>query len=563
MNQFQALGLGDSTMRAISDLGFIEPTPIQEQAIPLLVDGLLDFVGLAQTGTGKTAAFGLPLVELINPMSSDTQAIILAPTRELCNQIHRDLESYSKYENLNIVAVYGGADARNQMRQIKKGAQIICATPGRLIDFIKRGVVDLNSVERVILDEADEMLNMGFYDDIQYILANTPNRESAWLFSATMPAAIRKLSKKFMNDPIEVSISAINSTNENIEHKYYLTSASKRIVTLKRILDFHPDMFGIVFTRTKKDAKMIADRLLQEGYKSDALHGDLSQDQRDIVMNRFRERSLQILVATDVAARGIDVSDITHVINFELPDDYEVYTHRSGRTGRAGKNGQSVSIIQSRDLSKIRRIEKMCKSKFERGEIPTGEDILQNKLKHAAQKILDQDTTAVDGFDLGVLHEQLSALDKEELISRIAALQISDDILRYQNAQDLNSDGFGDEKRSGERTSIFINVGTKDGFNEGRFRQWIEDSTDISKDLIYRVHLKDIIAFFDIESSVADQIIKTLHGQKYNNRKLRLDKSDKQPTHKKRHKAGGKRPTYKPSYKGQKAFKPKRKKAKY
>src|SRR5882724_236254 len=365
MVTFEGLGLEEKLLNAISALGFTEPTPIQEKAIPVLLSGTKDLVGLAQTGTGKTAAFGLPLLQLINAQLKFPQALVVCPTRELCLQIVSELELFKKFmPGMHVVAVYGGASIGMQIRDLKRGVQIVVATPGRLIDLIERKAINLEEIRYVVLDEADEMLNMGFQDDIEFILQNTPKRESTWLFSATMPVEIRRVSRKYMKDPFEITIGKMNAANKNIDHQYFVTAAHHRYDTLKRIIDFNPGLYGIIFTRTKADAQNIAERLTREGYDIDALHGDLTQQQRDKVMGEFREKTIQLLIATDVAARGIDVVGITHVINYELPDDVEVYTHRSGRTGRAGNTGVCLSIINGREIGKIRQIERMVQVPF-------------------------------------------------------------------------------------------------------------------------------------------------------------------------------------------------------
>jgi ATP-dependent RNA helicase DeaD len=357
MNLFEGLGLNEHLVHAIADLGFETPTPIQEKAIPILLSGTTDFVGLAQTGTGKTAAFGMPLLQLIDASKKYPQALIVCPTRELCLQICNDLQDFKKYLRGAVAEpVYGGASIVMQIRALKKGVHIVVATPGRLIDMIERKAIDLEKVKYVVLDEADEMLNMGFRDDIDFVLKNTVNRESTWMFSATMPAEVKAISKNFMKNPQEVTVGKKNTANVNIDHQYFITPAHSRYETLKRLVDFNPGMYGIIFTRTKADAQEVTERLVKEGYDIEALHGDLTQQQRDKVMLRFRQKSIQMLIATDVAARGIDVEGITHVINYELPDDMEVYTHRSGRTARAGKSGICISICHSRETYKIRQI---------------------------------------------------------------------------------------------------------------------------------------------------------------------------------------------------------------
>ena len=394
---FEGLGIDKRLIQATDELGFVNPTPIQEKAIPVLLSGTTDFVGLAQTGTGKTAAFGLPLLQLIIPENKFPQALIVCPTRELCMQIVKEIELFKKHiRTLHVVAVYGGTSISMQIRDLKKGVQIVVATPGRLIDLIERKAIDLDQIKYVVLDEADEMLNMGFRDDIEFILKNTPKRESTWLFSATMPPEVKQVSKRYMTNPVEVTVGKVNTGNKNIDHQYYVTSAQYRYETLKRIIDFNPGMYGIIFTRTKLDAQQVAEKLTREGYDIDALHGDLSQGQRDSVMGHFRERSLQLLIATDVAARGIDVKDITHVINFELPDDMEVYTHRSGRTGRAGSQGICISIVHARESFKLRQIEKLIQQPFHKLDIPSGKDVCRKQFFYFMEKLLQTDVSHGD-----------------------------------------------------------------------------------------------------------------------------------------------------------------------
>src|SRR6476646_10212453 len=367
MTTFDELGLDAKLVKATDALGFTQPTPIQEQAIPVLLSGTKDLVGLAQTGTGKTAAFSLPLLQLIDEAKKYPQALVVCPTRELCMQIVNEIEMFKKHiRGVHVVAVYGGTSIGMQIRDLKRGVQIVVATPGRLIDLIERKAINLDQIEYVVLDEADEMLNMGFQDDIEFILQNTPRRESTWLFSATMPPEIRKVSRRYMKEPYEITIGKANTGNKNIDHQYFVTSAQHRYETLKRLIDFNPGIYGLIFTRTKLDAQEIASKLTREGYDIDALHGDLTQQQRDKVMGQFRDKSLQLLIATDVAARGIDVQGITHVINYELPDDTEVYTHRSGRTGRAGNTGICMSIVHTRELYKLRQIQTMVQAPFHR-----------------------------------------------------------------------------------------------------------------------------------------------------------------------------------------------------
>src|SRR5690349_10626538 len=440
MMTFEGLGIDARLVQATSELGFVNPTPIQEKAIPVLLSGTTDFVGLAQTGTGKTAAFGIPLLQLIDSKDKYPQALVVCPTRELCMQIVKEIDLFKKHlPGMFAVAVYGGTSISVQIRDLKRGVQIVVATPGRLIDLIERKAINLDQIEYVILDEADEMLNMGFQDDIEFILQNTPKRESTWLFSATMPPEIRKVSKRYMTEPFEITIGKANTGNKNIDHQYYVTAAHQRYETLKRLIDFNPGIYGIIFTRTKADAQEIAEKLTREGYDIDALHGDLTQAQRDKVMGQFRDKSLQLLIATDVAARGIDVKDITHVINYELPDDVEIYTHRSGRTGRAGAVGISMSIVHTRELYKLKQIEKMVQAPFHKLEIPSGKDVCRKQFFFFMDKLLQADISHGDYETyVPMLEEKFESMSKEEVLKRVAALEFDRFLKYYENAEDLN-----------------------------------------------------------------------------------------------------------------------------
>ncbi|HKG68058.1 MAG TPA: DEAD/DEAH box helicase, partial [Segetibacter sp.] len=463
MMTFEGLGIDARLIQATNELGFVNPTPIQEKAIPVLLNGTKDFVGLAQTGTGKTAAFGLPLLQLTNAENRFPQALIVCPTRELCMQIVKEIELFKKHiKGVHVVAVYGGASISLQIRDLKRGVQIVVATPGRLIDLIERKAIDLEQIQYVVLDEADEMLNMGFRDDIEFILKNTPKRESTWLFSATMPSEVKQVSKRYMKSPVEVTVGQVNTGNENIDHQYYVTSAHNRYETLKRIIDFNPGIYGIVFTRTKLDAQDIAEKLTREGYDIDALHGDLTQGQRDKVMGQFRDKTLQLLIATDVAARGIDVKEISHIINYELPDDIEVYTHRSGRTGRAGSQGISVSIVHTREIFKLRQIEKMIKQPFHRLDIPGGKDVCRKQFFYFMDKLLQTDISHGDYETyVPMLEEKFADVTKEEVLKRVAAMEFDRFLKYYENAEDLNireskgrerayEKNVGDQKWSGD-----------------------------------------------------------------------------------------------------------------
>ena len=425
MTPFEALGLDQPLLDAISDLGFEKPSEVQEKAIPILLAEERDLVALAQTGTGKTAAFGFPLIQKIHLESRTTQGLILSPTRELCLQITNEIQLYSKYmKGLNTVAIYGGASITEQAKKIKRGAQIVVATPGRMKDMIGRGMVDISKIDYCVLDEADEMLNMGFYEDIKDILSNTPTEKSTWLFSATMPKEVAQIAKKFMHKPQEITVGEKNVGAVTVQHEHYVVGGRDRYPALKRLADANPGIFSVVFCRTKRDTQRIAEKLIEDGYNAGALHGDLSQNQRDLVMNAFRKKQIQMLVATDVASRGIDVDDITHVINYQLPDEIEVYTHRSGRTGRAGKSGISMVIVTRSELRKIKAIEKKIKQDFIEKKIPTGIEICEIQLYHLARNIKDtQVNPEIEGY-LPAISDVLQGVDREELIKKIVSVEI-------------------------------------------------------------------------------------------------------------------------------------------
>ncbi len=557
MTTFEALGLKTEILQAITDLGFTSPTPIQEQAIPVLLSGTTDFVGLAQTGTGKTAAFGLPLLQLINSADRFPQALIVCPTRELCLQITNDLLDYKKHlKGVQTEAVYGGASITMQIRNLRQGVQIVVATPGRLIDLIERKAIDLQKVKYVVLDEADEMLNMGFRDDIDFVLKNTINRESIWLFSATMPPEVRAISKNFMTSPKEITVGKKNSGNVNIDHQFYITAAHHRYETLKRLIDFNPGMYGIIFTRTKADAQEISERLSKNGYDIEALHGDLTQQQRDKVMGRFRSKALQLLIATDVAARGIDVDGITHVINYELPDDIEVYTHRSGRTARAGKSGICISIIHTRETFKIRQLEKMVNATFHKVDIPSGKEVCRRQFFHFMDKLIQTDISHGDYETyLPDLMQKFENVSKEEVLQRVAALEFDHFLKYYENADDLNtklnergrSQEFSKEainstgsrsertfsRRDNGYTRLFINLGIKDGFYKASFLQFILDESNLKKEVLGKIDMRDMNSWVEVDKANAAKMIKAIDGKRYNNRTVRMNEADggfKKPT---------------------------------
>jgi ATP-dependent RNA helicase DeaD len=578
MTTFEGLGLDPRLVQATDALGFKQPTPIQEQAIPVLLSGTKDLVGLAQTGTGKTAAFGLPLLQLVDAAEKYPQALVVCPTRELCIQIVNEVELFKKFiPGMHVVAVYGGASIGMQIRDIKRGVQIVVATPGRLIDLIERKAINLGQIKYVVLDEADEMLNMGFQDDIEFILQNTPQREATWLFSATMPPEIRRVSKKYMQTPKEITVGKLNTANKDIDHQYYVTAAHHRYETLKRLIDFNPGIYGLIFTRTKADAQDIAEKLTREGYDIDALHGDLNQQQRDKVMGEFRDKTLQLLIATDVAARGIDVKDITHVINYELPDDVEVYTHRSGRTGRAGSTGIALSIVHSREIGKLKQIERMVQVPFHKMEVPSGKDVCRKQFFTFMEKLLQADISHGDYESyVPMLAEKFADVSKEEVLKRVAAMEFDRFLKYYENAEDLNarerareyvgrdsrggerrefgrksdggsrtgaqgrgapvvrqegrqwSDGAADERSreyngNGDYAKLFVNLGTKDGFYKASFLQFILDMSDLRKEVLGRIDMKEMNSWIEIDRRAAPQMIKAIDGKNFKGRRIRMN----------------------------------------
>ena len=524
---FEVLGLSKPVLRAIAELGFESPTPIQEQAIPVMLGGNQDVVALAQTGTGKTAAFGLPLIDLLDFNQRHTQALILAPTRELCMQITRDLQSFSKHTGgAHVVAIYGGASIEGQIREMRKGPQIVAATPGRLVDMIERGVVDLTRIDFVVLDEADEMLTMGFKDDLDLILSQTPEEKNTWLFSATMPNEVQRIAKNYMSNPFEVTVGQRNSGNENIEHLYYVVHAKDRYLALKRIADYNPDIFAIVFCRTKAETQQVADALIKDGYNADALHGDLSQAQRDFVMKRYRSRSLQMLVATDVAARGIDVNDVTHVINYNLPDEIESYTHRSGRTARAGKSGVSIAIIHSKELHKIREIEKIIKRKFAQTQIPTGFDVCEQQLMALVKRIhnVEVDEKTVERY-LPQVFEELQELSREDIIKRFVSIEFNRFAEYYRNAPDLNHNAQRDDRRAVAPgvVKLYMNIGGIDGFDFNTIKEFIAENAEINTADITWTDLKNTFSLIEVKNEVVEKIMETIHGAQYRGRTVRVE----------------------------------------
>ena len=518
-------------LKAVTEMGFESPTPIQEQTIAQLKDKSSDIVALAQTGTGKTAAFGLPLLSKLDLTSRFTQALILAPTRELCMQISKDLINYSKYMGgLKVTAVYGGAPIMTQIRDLKNGSQVVVATPGRLIDLIDRKAMDLSHVDVVVLDEADEMLNMGFKDDLDLILGNTPPTKNTWLFSATMPREVERIASKYMESPLEISVGKKNQGAENIQHIYYTVNQRDRYAALKRIADFYPDIFGIVFCRTKAETQEVADNLIKDGYNADAIHGDLSQAQRDLVMKRFRSRTLQMLVATDVAARGIDVNNVTHVINYNLPEEAENYTHRSGRTGRAGKSGIAIAIVTPREVNKIKDIERIMGNSFTKADVPDGVAVCEKQLFHLVTKLHEVEVKddEIEKY-LPKIYEELKDLTKEELIKRFISEEFNRFYNYYQNSQDLNMGNDGGS--NGKTTRFFVNMGVLDGFNKNSIKDFLVEISNIQARMIFNIDVKNSFSFFETENKFVDPLLAlNKAGIEFNGRGISFEVSKAKPS---------------------------------
>lgn len=570
MTKFEALGLDQPLLDAISDLGFESPSEVQEKSIPILLEQDTDLVALAQTGTGKTAAFGFPMIQKIHAESRTTQGLILSPTRELCLQITNELKLYSKYvKGLNTVAIYGGASITEQAKQIKRGAQIVVATPGRMKDMIGRGMVDISKIDYCVLDEADEMLNMGFYEDIKDILSNTPQEKLTWLFSATMPKEVASIAKKFMHQPVEITVGTKNAGASTVQHEYYVVGGRDRYAALKRLADANPGIFSVVFCRTKRDTQRVAEKLIEDGYNAGALHGDLSQNQRDLVMNAFRKKQVQMLVATDVAARGIDVDDVTHVINYQLPDEIETYTHRSGRTGRAGKSGISMVIVTRSELRKIKAIENKIKQEFLKKNIPDGIEICEIQLYHLANKIKETKVNKEIDSYLPAINDVLEGIDRDELIKKIVSVEFTQFYNYYSKTKDLNSQDGGRDRDSkgtskGEipnegSVRYFINVGERDGYDWMSLKDFLRDTLNLEKEDIFNVDTKDSFSFFNSDAHLAELIIQTFTEFKLEGRFINVEISTKpgggggKGGGKKRgHRKGGHRKggSNKPSFKG-------------
>lgn len=524
MKTFEALGLDQPLLNAISDLGFEAPSEVQEKAIPFLLQEDTDLVALAQTGTGKTAAFGFPMIQKIQVESRTTQGLILSPTRELCLQITNELQLYSKYiKGLNAVAIYGGASITEQARQIKRGAQIVVATPGRMKDMIGREMVDISKIDYCVLDEADEMLNMGFYEDIRDILSNTPQHKLTWLFSATMPKEVATIAKKFMHNPKEITVGTKNAGASTVQHEYYTVSGRDRYAALKRLADANPGIFSVVFCRTKRDTQKVAEKLIEDGYNAGALHGDLSQNQRDLVMNAFRKKQVQILVATDVASRGIDVDDVTHVVNYQLPDEIETYTHRSGRTGRAGKSGISMVIVTRSELRKIKAIEKKIQQEFVSKKIPSGIEICEIQLYHLVSKIKETEINPEIDSYLPAINDVLEGINREELIKKMISVEFTQFYNYYNKTTNLNTSEGTIPKEGSVR--YFINLGERDGYDWMSLKDFLRETLNLEKQDIYNVDTKDSFSFFNTDAHLTEYILQTFTDFKVKGRFVNVEVS--------------------------------------
>ncbi|HKL32875.1 MAG TPA: DEAD/DEAH box helicase [Tangfeifania sp.] len=554
MTLFNEMGLNPEIQLAIEEIGFERPTPIQEKVVPFLMEGKQDLVALAQTGTGKTAAFGLPILQQIDTTKKATQTLILSPTRELAMQIANDLENYARHlTKINIAVVYGGADIKKQINQLERGAQIVVGTPGRTLDLIKRKKLKVNEIQWLVLDEADEMLSMGFKDDLDAILETSPAEKQTLLFSATMPKEIISISKKYMNNPFEISVGKKNTGAENVEHHYYLIHAKDRYIALKRIADLTPNIYGIIFCRTRAETKDVADKLMRDGYNADALHGDLSQAQRDHVMARFRNKHLQMLVATDVAARGLDVNDLTHVINYNLPDDPEIYIHRSGRTGRAGKRGISVTLIHLREKGKLRQVEKSVNKKFIQQQVPSGKEICEKQLFNLIDRMeqVDVNETEIEAF-MPVIYKKLSWLDREDLIKRFVSVEFNRFLKYYENAPDINvdesrtshdesrySERRGGRSERGERSNrggrgkksrgdydfarFFFNMGKKNGINKRKIIDLVNEHLPNKSAEIGDIEVMKNFSFFEVDKRYEKEIMKSMKNAKYKGQRIGID----------------------------------------
>ncbi len=536
---FETLNIDPLLLKGIKEIGFDKPMPIQEKVIPIMLEEERDLIGLAQTGTGKTAAFGLPLIQKTDINSKNIQSLILCPTRELCMQIANDIQNYSKYvKGFRVTAVYGGASIEGQLRELKKRPGIVVATPGRLLDFIERKKINISEIKSVVLDEADEMLNMGFKEELNAILEKTPDTKNTYLFSATMPSDVRRISSNYMNNAIEITVGGRNTGAENVSHIYYMVQARNKYPALKRIVDNSPDIYGIVFCRTRAETKEIAENLIVDGYNADSLHGDLSQAQRDYVMHKFRSKNLQILVATDVAARGLDVDDLTHIINYNFPDELQVYTHRSGRTGRAGKKGISIIIINKKEKHKIRQTEKIINKKFERKLVPDGNAICEKQLFSMIDRMekVEVDDSQIDPY-LDVIYKKLNWLTKEQLIKQFVSLEFNRFLEYYKDAPDLNvtegkesKRGKGKKMSGSEMTRFFVKAGKKDKISPVEIIGMINDMTGTKNIEIGKIELYSTFSFFEIDKNSTETVKKNFHKAQINGTPVFLEVAEKPST---------------------------------
>ena len=531
MSEFKKIGLEENLLLAVEKMGFETPSEVQSKTVPVLLEKDTDLVALAQTGTGKTAAFGFPMIQKININSKKTQGLILSPTRELCLQITNELKQYGQfYKGLNITAIYGGASISDQARSVKKGSQIIVATPGRMKDMINRNLVNISEIKYSVLDEADEMLNMGFYEDITDILSFTPKEKNTWLFSATMPKEVSNIARKFMSSPVEITVGTKNVGSDQVSHEYYLVNSRDRYAALKRLVDANPQIFSVVFCRTKRDTQKVAEKLIEDGYNAGALHGDLSQSQRDLVMKSFRNKQIQFLVATDVAARGIDVDNITHVINYQLPDEIETYTHRSGRTGRAGKTGISLVIVSKSELRKIGHIQKKIKKEFIKKDIPSSEEICKIQLFTLANKVNKTElNNNIDEY-IEEINNLFKKTKKADLIKKFFSVEFNRYFDYYQKSKNLNVEGgnqhsysdFSDSDESSS-TRYFINIGQKDGYDWMSLKDFLKDVLELGKDDVFKVDVKESFSFFNTEEVHKEKILAFFTDFKENGRFVNVE----------------------------------------
>ena len=542
---FENMGLDPRLIKGIKEMGFEKPMPIQEKVIPVLLEKDTDMVGLAQTGTGKTAAFGLPLISKTDTNNKNVQTVVLSPTRELCIQITNDIRSYSKYiQDFRVVAVYGGASIEGQLKELRKKPQMIVATPGRLLDMIERKRVDLSKINSVVLDEADEMLNMGFKEELNAILEKTPISKNTYLFSATMPREVSRIASNYMSNAIEIQVGTRNAGAENVMHQYYMVQASNKYRALKRIVDINPDIYGIVFCRTRADTKDIAEKLIVDGYNADSLHGDLSQAQRDYVMHKFRSKNLQILVATDVAARGLDVDDLTHIVNYNFPDELQAYTHRSGRTGRAGKKGVSIAIMHKKEKHRIKQVENLIGKKFEYKKVPDGKDICEKQLFSMIDRMekVDVADSEIDPY-LEVIYKKLDWLTKEQVIKQFVSLEFNRFLEYYKDSPDLNIDlgRKGKKERGRERgkerergpklnkgdvARFFVKSGRKDKVEPPHIIGMINDMTGTKNIEIGKIEIMSTFSFFEVDINSSDIMLKNLDKAELHGVKVYVDKAD-------------------------------------